>query len=493
MSLYLKVAELILRDFGKPLTAIELTKIATINKKLQSKGKTPENSMRARLSEELRKNNLESIFQRVGQNRFALREWRLPEYLAPRFIKSIPAETLVCFSTTEEVFKNHQLNGVFPINSNISDLLKNLNKIKIVDRRIAEKDKELKQLVSYVILRSDDGRILSYIRGKYSSAHRTLLRGKHCIGFGGHVLRQDAEDLFGQNDSGVVNAARREVLEELKGFISAEYKIIGSIFDCTSSEGQKHFAIVVEGILPDNFDDTKYKKELSINGVKLLSELEIWENFHLYEYWSQLIIRKFLFRSKPKNLSSISPTNKPKNSKHIVLVGEIASGKTTILKTICNKHCYDYVSTRQCLVKILKIPDFENKNRHEFQEKAQRFIVSNSGPKRLAEEMVDNINPLKTTVFDGIRNIATIKELRKILQDECIIVYIDCPRDKALENYKKRAGEFFNLQDFIDAREHETEAELHSILEDADAILYNAGILENTIEIFSSWIANKNN
>ena len=74
---------------------------------------------------------------------------------------------------------------------------------------------------------------------------------------------------------------------------------------------------------------------------------------------------------------------------------------------------------------------------------------------------------------------------------DCIVVYVDCPRDRALENFTKRAGRKFVNDEFVKAREHPTELELPLIVEEADAILFNADTLEKTIEIFSDWLNKK--
>jgi dephospho-CoA kinase len=244
---------------------------------------------------------------------------------------------------------------------------------------------------------------------------------------------------------------------------------------------------VTESLLPDDFSIKTYKRELSINGIKLLSPEELWEELHLFEYWSQLIIKDFFKKQKPKVISSIFPSKRPKDAKTIILVGEIASGKTSILTELTKSKLFHYVSARQSLIEILKIPDFKNKDRSEFQEKAQALITSHGGPGTLARNISEKVDHSKITLVDGIRNIATIRELKELIGD-CIIVYVDCPRDKALENYKKRAGKHFDNDQFVRAREHPTELELPLILAEADAILFNADDLSTTIKIFSNWL-----
>lgn len=487
---FLSAAKVILTEFGRPLSVAEITTYAISNKLLSSVGKTPQNTMRARLSEELRLNGITSQFQRVGKNRFALREWKLQEYIAPQFSKTLPIENVVCFDAKNPVFHSNTINGLFPIDRNLERLLSEQESLIVIPRKQAESTLEFKQLVSYVFLKTSDGKILSYIRGKYSSAHKTLLKGKYSIGFGGHVLDKDLLDLFSLNDSGVKSAARREISEELKGFVPDNCTMLSVIHDCTSTEGNKHFAIVSESILPENFNFKSIKKELSINGIRLQTPEELWENLHLFEYWSQLLIKNYFSEYRPPSISSISPQKRPKDAKHIILVGEIGAGKTSILAALKSNTKFNYISVRQSLVEILNIPDFKNKNRAEFQEKAQALITSSKGPAILATKIAEKTKHNKISLIDGVRNISTIRELKQILGD-CIIIYLECPRDKALENYKKRAEEHFNNEEFVKAREHPTELELPLLFSEADAILFNAGELASTIEIFIDWL-NKN-
>ena len=87
---YIDIAAVVLQTQRKPLRAEEIVRIATDEAVLHSAAKFPATAMRARLSSDVRAKGFDSIFQRVGPNRFALREWELPEYFAPPFEKELP-------------------------------------------------------------------------------------------------------------------------------------------------------------------------------------------------------------------------------------------------------------------------------------------------------------------------------------------------------------------------------------------------------------------
>ena len=95
MKEFLTAAELILRRYQKPLEVNDIVAKALEENILKSKGKTPENTMRARLSEHIRTEGSNSLFIRVGRNKFALREGGFQEYLAEPFTKKTN-EYVIC-------------------------------------------------------------------------------------------------------------------------------------------------------------------------------------------------------------------------------------------------------------------------------------------------------------------------------------------------------------------------------------------------------------
>lgn len=67
-------AEQVLREAGRPLHYADITELALEQGYLQSAGATPQNTMRARLSVDVR-DNPRSIFRRTARGVFGLAEW----------------------------------------------------------------------------------------------------------------------------------------------------------------------------------------------------------------------------------------------------------------------------------------------------------------------------------------------------------------------------------------------------------------------------------
>jgi restriction system protein len=75
-----EAARIILEKYGKPLQYKELTTLILAETTWSTEGKTPDATINARLSTDIKEKGVASIFQRVGPSTFALRSWGLPEF-----------------------------------------------------------------------------------------------------------------------------------------------------------------------------------------------------------------------------------------------------------------------------------------------------------------------------------------------------------------------------------------------------------------------------
>jgi len=88
----LQAAEKVLREQGKPLHYREITKIILEKGLWETKGKTPEATLNANISVDIKKNGKKSLFIRTEPGKLGLREWGLKEI--PEKIKSQKEETM---------------------------------------------------------------------------------------------------------------------------------------------------------------------------------------------------------------------------------------------------------------------------------------------------------------------------------------------------------------------------------------------------------------
>jgi predicted NUDIX family phosphoesterase len=486
---FVRAAYEVLDKEGKPLTPDQIVERAIDLGILKSRGKTPFHTMRARLSDSIRTEGINSPFQRTGSNRFALREWEMQEYHAIPFARGLPNEVTVCIPGTIEGPRELHGVGFSGDFEQILNICRDATKLSFVERAQAELTSRYRQLIVYVWLETVDGYVLSYTRGKYSSAHRTLLLGKRSVGFGGHVLKQDSESIFGASDAGLEQAGLREISEEIGQGAPRSLSPAGVIWDDTSDEGQKHVGVVMVGKLQHSESFKPRSNELSINGLRLLSPEQLWSSFGAMEFWSQLLVRQFAASSRPSNISTIVPTTRPRNVNHIALVGEIANGKTQLGSALAERLGYQTVSASSALRGLLGIGQLSERARADFQATAYGYINTPDGPANLAVRIAAevNINNGSRIVIDGIRQLRTLEALRQLIPN-IVVVYIDCPRDLAFRNYRSRLQDASALE-FARIREHAVELDLPLFRFESDAVLNNADDFHKTVDVLIDWLS----
>src|SRR5947209_18208128 len=99
MGDFLDAAYDALKDLREPLTSQQITDRAIEMMYLTSKGATPWQTMKARLSDDIRLRQKNSLFMRTEKGMFALRAWddRYPEFVADRFERALLEEDAVVF------------------------------------------------------------------------------------------------------------------------------------------------------------------------------------------------------------------------------------------------------------------------------------------------------------------------------------------------------------------------------------------------------------
>ncbi len=153
-------------------------------------------------------------------------------------------------------------------------------------RSQAEADPAYKQLIPYVIM-SNDGKYLTYIRGK--RAGETRLVGNRSIGIGGHINPGDNEvPLF---DTGFremyLTAVEREVAEEVSVEAKHTDQIVALLNDDSNEVGSVHLGIVHHWILDS---PAVSKREQMITQMAFMIPAELQEVRDTLETWSQLCL-----------------------------------------------------------------------------------------------------------------------------------------------------------------------------------------------------------
>ncbi|MEP5624765.1 MAG: HTH domain-containing protein, partial [Hyphomicrobiales bacterium] len=303
-SEFLLVAEQVLLSRSKPMRPNEIVDVGFEEGLFSDNvsGKTPGQTMKSKLSQDIRRHGENSRFVRTAPGLFFLRQLiDHPEQVfdAPRYSKPESTEKILVVPT--ERFR--ELVSFQGLHGHWKRVKKNLLREDVctyMDRREAEGSEHFKQALTYVAI-TRRGQLLCYKRGSYNRVEK-YLRGSRCVGFGGHVIREDQAmlPLFPSKDFGVTECVIRELSEEIdlpaldrqRLLDGAGLECIGILNDDSSSVGKKHFAFVFtyEVSNDPSWEDPR-RGEKSITQLQWLSrekqQVPIWE----FEYWSQLVLR----------------------------------------------------------------------------------------------------------------------------------------------------------------------------------------------------------
>ncbi len=157
--------------------------------------------------------------------------------------------------------------------------------LRFMPRTQAEKDPNYKQLIPYVIM-ANDGKYLSYVRGK--RAGETRLVEKRSIGIGGHINPVDEAPLFDTDfREAYLTAVKREVAEEVTVEANYTNRIVALLNDDSNEVGQVHLGIVHYWDL-DSSDVEK--QEQMITQMSFMTIEQLQEVRDSMETWSSLCL-----------------------------------------------------------------------------------------------------------------------------------------------------------------------------------------------------------
>lgn len=153
-----------------------------------------------------------------------------------------------------------------------------------VARNKAECDPKYKQLIPYVVLRYRD-LVFSYVRGKKSSESRLITQ--RSIGVGGHIEPSD-QSLFSSDRDMYLDAARREVNEEVKLDTMYREHVVALINDDSTEVGKVHLGIMH---IWDVAEPKVSKREGLITQAGFVGIGELKKNVSELETWSQIALK----------------------------------------------------------------------------------------------------------------------------------------------------------------------------------------------------------
>lgn len=291
MGNFLDAAIIVLKKEQRALSAPDITEKARNLGILETKGKTPSDTMRSKLSTDILHKKDKSQFMRVSTGTYGLREWQekpeFSEYLAARFIKNRLEEDVIVFPT-RSLKKYISGNGLHTVPlKNGKDLLR---ECRSMPRLKAEEDFSFVQLISVFLVRYKD-HYLTHKRTKRLPENR--LHGSYSMFFGGHLNPEDIPalpfDIFDPQIGG--QFLRRELSEELiiraKDTPQIAYK--GLLYDTSKEVSKQHLGVVYDVFLKSVDYDIGERGFLMDAKFETISEIE--NRLEDFENWSVIILK----------------------------------------------------------------------------------------------------------------------------------------------------------------------------------------------------------
>ena len=149
-----------------------------------------------------------------------------------------------------------------------------------IDRHVAEKDFNYKQIIPYCIFTKGD---LVFVYERSKSGSETRLHNLLSIGVGGHINPCD-----GNNVEAVNSACKREIMEEVSFLTEDQITPIALINDDSDEVNSVHFGVVYHIKLNQDSIFIPVDKALSNGTFKAFDELLLDES--RIEKWSKLVI-----------------------------------------------------------------------------------------------------------------------------------------------------------------------------------------------------------
>lgn len=490
---YLEAAEEVLRQVGRPLSTRELAGEIEKQGLIRFAGKTPWETLSARISVDIKRKGASSRFKRYAPGVYTLREEPYEEYVAPETfprhppVLVFPAELLrrSDLGRFHGVRKDHQR-----YTSALLDQDPNSPITIFMEREQAEENSAYKQIVSYVMIKHGDS-LLRHVRGGEPSTLGRYFYDAYSIAFGGHVAWTDRRLWTWRSpDFGYWNSVAREVNEEIGLVVedpTREAPIVGVINDDSTDLGSKHFAFVHLLELP--ISEVK-KAERTIRTPKWVEISDLHRNFAKCEYWSKLCIQAF-FADQQKVTCHVVPKVAGQDSfslrdqaDFILVVGYIGSGKTMACTLLARYFGYRLIRGSEVLRSLLGYQLDEEVPREELQRKGFAFIGESDGHEKLAEGIIEYMaaHPSERYVLDGLRYPESLEALQGRLDKPVTVVYIESPINSLLAYYRYREQEGMMYEDFLKLVYHPVELATSQFYSIADITVFNHGALESYVK-----------
>ncbi len=287
-----EAAEFVLREVGQPLRPKEIVRHACEAGILSTSGKTPDQTMKSKLSVDIRRYGSQSTFKRTAPGRFGLREWEAYEtyHASPYARKHTETVLVVSQSDVADVVPDQ---GLTLDPRRIPELTW---RSRPYDRSAAEDTESVRQLVTLaaVVVKGD---ILTFRRSGHNPESR--LHHTWATLFGGHLQPKDPHPLFQPSPALFVTVlSQRELEEELRIADDCRLTPLGLIRDDSTRLGRQHLGFV--SLLTSEYridiEQTSYSLDGQYQPVATVRET------HRLDDWSSMVTQHLteIYGARPR-------------------------------------------------------------------------------------------------------------------------------------------------------------------------------------------------
>lgn len=209
----------------------------------------------------------------------------------PEQVLVFPKELISDWTFTEGLFLGANRDE---LDSKVNSILYS-KQLHYVDRKPAEENEDIKQLIPYCVLFEHTGKVFSYKRSKKGNDNR--LHDLWSIGVGGHINPCD-----GKPDESYDFAMSRELEEEVSFKIDAKAAngkticvkndVVGIIYSDRTPVSRVHVGICHFIYLPPEVSLVFKDPALTNGGFEDINVLK--KNVDMFEDWSKILISKIL-------------------------------------------------------------------------------------------------------------------------------------------------------------------------------------------------------
>src|ERR1700759_4790137 len=177
----------------------------------------------------------------------------------------------------------------------------------------------------------------------------------------------------------------------------------------------------------------------------------------------------------------------------LAVCGQIGSGKSSVIKDLSRSHRWDTVSFGR-YVRSIALARQETPSREIYQQLGLQLFTER-GAKQFLQDVIECNQPTSNThLFDGIRHVSIIEEL-KIRYKNTFVIYLDVSDLERYKRFSARASKddlTVSYEQFLEISQHPIEQGIPEIATVADAVIDGSSPLQTLISQVNSQLAMTN-